>query len=61
MLTAFHKKKAPIVTCPGCHKPMRPGKAEPILFAKGLSDITYVCEKCGTRTKRTVREAKEKD
>jgi hypothetical protein len=39
---------------------MRPGKAEPILFAKGLSDITYVCEHCGTRTKRTVKEVDER-
>jgi RNase P subunit RPR2 len=60
MLTAFGKKKAPVVICPGCHKPMRAGTAEPILFAKGLSDITYVCEHCGTRTKRTVKEVEEK-
>jgi RNase P subunit RPR2 len=60
MLTVFHNKKTPVVICPGCHKPMRPGKAEPILFAKGLSDITYVCERCGTRTKRTVKEIEEK-
>ena len=60
MLTAFRKKKAPVVICPGCHKPMHPGKAEPILFAKGLSDITYVCEHCGTRTKRTVKEVDER-
>jgi RNase P subunit RPR2 len=60
MLSAFQKKKAPVVMCPGCNKPMRPGKAEPILFAKGLLDITYVCERCGTRTKRTVKEAEEK-
>jgi hypothetical protein len=26
------------------------------LFAKGLADITYVCEGCGTKTKRTVKE-----
>jgi RNase P subunit RPR2 len=59
MLAAFQKKKAPVVICPGCHKPMKPGRPEPILFAKGLADITYVCEKCGTETKRTVKEVKE--
>jgi C4-type Zn-finger protein len=60
MLSAFQKKKAPVVMCPGCHKSMKPGKVEPILFAKGLLDITYVCEKCGTRTKRTVKGAEQK-
>ena len=60
MLTAFNKKKAPVVVCPGCHKPMKSGKPEPILFAKGLADITYICERCGTRTKRTIKEVNEK-
>jgi RNase P subunit RPR2 len=55
MLTAF-QKNVPVVICPGCHKPMASGKPEPILFAKGLADIAYVCEKCGTATKRTVKE-----
>jgi RNase P subunit RPR2 len=56
MLIAFQKKNLPVVICPGCHKPMTSGKPAPILFAKGLADITYVCEKCGTTTKRTVKE-----
>jgi hypothetical protein len=56
MLAAFQKHKPPVVICPGCHKPMTAGKPEPILFAKGLADITYICEKCGTKTKRTVKE-----
>ena len=50
------KKKLPVVTCPGCKKAMRAGPPKPILFAKGLADITYVCEKCGTKTRRTVKE-----
>jgi RNase P subunit RPR2 len=56
MLAAFQKKKLPIVICPGCQKPMTAGTPKPILFAKGLADITYVCEGCGTKTKRTVKE-----
>jgi C4-type Zn-finger protein len=57
MLGALQKKKLPIVVCPGCKKPMMASAPKPILFAKGLADITYVCEKCGTKTKRTVKEA----
>jgi RNase P subunit RPR2 len=60
MLSAFQKKKAPVVMCPGCNKPMRPGKGETIHLAKGLLDITYVCERCGTRTKRTIKELEQK-
>jgi RNase P subunit RPR2 len=56
MLAAFQKKKPPVVICPGCHRPMTPGKPERILFAKDLADITYVCERCGTTTKRTIKE-----
>jgi RNase P subunit RPR2 len=56
MSAVFQKKKLPVVICPGCHKPMTAGRPEPILLAKGLADITYVCEKCGTTTKRTVKE-----
>ena len=55
MLAAL-QKKPPVVMCPGCNKPMTAGKPEPILFTKSLADITYVCEKCGTKTKRTVKE-----
>jgi C4-type Zn-finger protein len=56
MLAAFQKKKLPVVVCPGCQKAMKAGQPKPILFAKGLADITYVCEKCGTTTKRTVKD-----
>jgi len=56
MLAALQKKKLPIVICPGCKKPMTASTPKPILFAKGLADITYVCEKCGTKTRRTVKE-----
>ncbi len=29
---------------------------KPILFTDCLVDVTYVCEWCGTQTKRAVRE-----
>jgi hypothetical protein len=32
---------------------MPPGEPKPILFAKGLVDIPYTCEKCGVQTTRT--------
>jgi hypothetical protein len=27
----------------------------PVLFASGLDDVIYACEKCGTEAKRTVK------
>jgi hypothetical protein len=29
---------------------------KPILFTDGLVDVTYMCDWCGTETKRAVRE-----
>ena len=58
MVAAF-EKKLPVVICPGCNKPMKPGKPKSITnksVTKDLSDITYVCEHCGTRTERTIKE-----
>jgi hypothetical protein len=37
---------------------MKPGKPKPILFAKGLADIPYICERCGTKAVRTVKDEK---
>ena len=31
----------------------------PILFTDCLVDVTYLCERCGTETKRAVREQME--
>jgi hypothetical protein len=56
MPAAFQKEPLPIVTCPGCNKPMVPGKPEPS-SASGLADIVYRCESCGTTTTRTVKQA----
>jgi RNase P subunit RPR2 len=47
--------KPPTVICPGCKRPMKPGIQKPLLFAKGLADITYTCERCGTKAVRTVK------
>ena len=27
----------------------------PVLFASGLDDVVYSCEKCGTAAKRTIK------
>ena len=29
----------------------------PVLFATGLDDIVYGCERCGTEAKRTVKRS----
>jgi RNase P subunit RPR2 len=50
-----HPSKPPTVICPGCKRPMQPGTAKPLLFAKGLADITYTCDRCGTKAVRTVK------
>lgn len=61
MPAASHKEKLPIVTCPGCNQPMRPGKPESISTAAGLADIVYQCGKCGTATTRTVKQMTAQD
>lgn len=48
-------KKTPLVMCPGCDKPMQPRESKPILFAVGMTDVTYVCDDCHTSTTRTIR------
>ena len=37
---------------------MQPGKPKAVTksVAKELADITYVCENCGTRTERTIKD-----
>jgi RNase P subunit RPR2 len=53
-VVAAFQKKLPVVICPGCNKPMQPGK--PKAVTKDLADVTYVCENCGTKTERTMKE-----
>ena len=58
-VAAAFQKRLPVVICPGCNKPMRPGKPKAITkksVTKDLADITYVCESCGTATERTMKE-----
>ena len=47
-------QKEPAMTCPGCRGRMSPEDREPILFTDGLVDVTYLCEWCGTETKRAI-------
>jgi hypothetical protein len=49
----------PIVLCPGCQQPMKPG--EPILIPSvpGLVDIASVCENCGMTSKRSTKTPAE--
>jgi hypothetical protein len=46
----------PVVQCPGCGQPMDPtGSSVPV--TRELDDISYVCPKCRTETKRTIKRA----
>ena len=46
----------PVATCAGCQHRMAAVDRNPILFTDGLVDVTYLCDWCGTETKRAVRE-----
>jgi len=52
--------KYPVVICPGCKQAMKPSKPRPLLLVSGLIEITYTCEKCGTTTKRTIKDNDKK-
>jgi hypothetical protein len=43
--------------CPKCSRPMTVKQVAPLLFAPDFDDITFGCEECGTRLKRTVKRA----
>ena len=38
-----------------CERRMTVKQVTPVLFASGLDDVIYGCEKCGTEAKRTVK------
>jgi len=40
---------------PSCGEPMDPNGKEPV--TRELDDVSYVCAKCGTETKRTIKRA----
>jgi hypothetical protein len=46
----------PAATCAGCQHRMAAVDRKPILFTDGLVDVTYMCDWCGTETKRALRE-----
>jgi hypothetical protein len=41
--------------CPTCERRLIVKQATPVLFASGLDDVIYGCEKCGTETKLAVK------
>jgi C4-type Zn-finger protein len=41
--------------CPICKSGMRFVRTTPVAFAPGLVDVSYVCDECGQRTKRTLK------
>ena len=41
--------------CPTCGRRMVVRQVTSILFASGLDDVIYSCEKCGTEAKRTIK------
>jgi C4-type Zn-finger protein len=41
--------------CPICKSGMRVVRTTPVVFAPGLVDVSYVCDECGQRTKRTLK------
>ena len=41
--------------CPTCERRMVVRQVMPVLFASGLDDVVYGCEKCGTDAKRTIK------
>src|SRR5581483_618580 len=47
--------RPPVVLCPNCRQEMAPKEHMPVLFTNRLIDIIYVCERCGTAARRTVR------
>ena len=41
--------------CPVCKTGMRLVQATPVVFTHDLDDVSYVCDECGQRTKRTLK------
>jgi hypothetical protein len=42
-------------SCPTCKLGMRSVETISIAFTPGLVDVSYVCDECGRRTKRTLK------
>jgi C4-type Zn-finger protein len=41
--------------CPVCKSGMRFVQATPIVFSPALVDVSYACDECGQRTRRTLK------
>ena len=41
--------------CPTCKLAMRVVQTTSIAFSPGLVDVSYICDECGRRTKRTLK------
>jgi DNA-directed RNA polymerase subunit RPC12/RpoP len=54
----FHRKER-LAECPGCRHRMAPMGRKPIVSTDCLVDVTYICEWCGTETKRAEREQRK--
>jgi RNase P subunit RPR2 len=52
-------RKHPVVTCPGCNKPMAASEPRRLMFTD-VWEIAYTCMSCGTKTKRTMKLDEEK-
>lgn len=50
----------PVVVCPGCRVEMGVLKVEPVGPGKTSGEIRYVCEICGTETRRQYKEANDR-
>ena len=42
-------------SCPTCKLGMRSVETTSIAFTPGLVNVSYVCDECGRRTKRTLK------
>ena len=49
--------RLPKVSCPNCKTFMMPAEIKPVLFTKGLQEVTYACEPCGTTIVQTIKPA----
>jgi DNA-directed RNA polymerase subunit RPC12/RpoP len=52
------RQKEPVVMCPRCKLRMTRLARAPLKLklSDGLVDVSYICERCGTETKRSIRE-----
>jgi hypothetical protein len=48
--------KYPVAMCPCCKRRMVPKGRKPVLLTDRLVEVAYMCESCGTETKRSLRE-----